>query len=194
VARDRYRRLEEALDARLGHVRVAVEAVYHRHNVAAILRTCDAMGVHHVHLVEGRIPPAKAPARGAERWLELHRHANPAEAVAELRGAGFDLWVADLSDDAVPPEEIPLDRPVCLWVGAELAGVSPVARAAATGVVTVPMRGLAQSLNVGVATAMCLRPLAEAARRREGALLPRAERDAVWAAWLDREEEDRAAP
>jgi tRNA G18 (ribose-2'-O)-methylase SpoU len=133
VARDRYRRLEEALDARLGHVRVAVEAVYHRHNVAAILRTCDAMGVHHVHLVEGRIPPAKAPARGAERWLELHRHANPAEAVAELRGAGFDLWVADLSDDAVPPEEIPLDRPVCLWVGAELAGVSPVARAAATG-------------------------------------------------------------
>ena len=63
------------------------------------------------------------------------------------------------------PEAIPVDRPVCLWFGAELVGVSDAARAAADGVVQLPMMGFAQSLNVSVAAALALRPVADAARR-----------------------------
>lgn len=180
------------LEQRLGHVRCAVEAVYHRHNVSAILRTCDALGIHRVHLVgaPGRAV-ARGAARGAERWLELTTHADPAEAIAAIRAAGCRLLVADLGEPSVAPEEVPLDRPVCLWFGAELVGVSDAARAAADGIVTVPMRGMAQSLNVSVAAALSLRPVAERARALADAGLPRSEIDATLARWLERDQLQR---
>jgi tRNA (guanosine-2'-O-)-methyltransferase len=177
------------LDARLGTVACAIQAVHHRHNVSAILRTCDALGVHRVDLVEGHFRATRGAARGAERWVDLHHHPSPETAVAALVGAGFSLWVADLDDSAKPPEAIPLDTPVCLWFGAELAGVDPVARAAAAGVVSVPMYGMAQSLNVSVAAALVLRAVAERARARgAGALLSPEVREATWARWVARED------
>lgn len=189
---ERIAKMRSVLDQRLAHVRVAVEAVYHRHNVSAILRTCDAFGVHHVHLVEGHFVPAKGAARGADRWLDLHHEPDPGTAVASLRAAGFRIYVADFADDALTPEQVPLDRPACLWMGAELAGVGPVARAAADGVVMIPMRGFAQSLNVSVATAVALRPLAERARALgRHALLTDDERERLWSVWSTREHELR---
>jgi tRNA (guanosine-2'-O-)-methyltransferase len=187
-------RMRQVLERRLGRVRCAVEAVYHRHNVSAILRSCDAFGIHHVHVVGGE-GGATGPARGAERWLAIHPHATAAEALAALREAGCDVWVADLADGpTVVPERVPLDRPVCLWFGAELLGVSAEARAAARGVVTVPMAGMAQSLNVSVAAAVVLRPVADRARALgAGALLPEAERAATLAAWRARDDATVAA-
>ena len=190
ITEDRRQRMEQVLARRLGRVRCAVEAVYHRHNVSAILRTCDAMGLHHVHLVgSSRLKVSRGTARGAERWLHLHHHDDPEEAIAALRAEGVRIYVADLGGQAVPPEQVPVDAPVCLWFGAELVGVSEEARAAADGVVTLPMRGFSQSLNVSVAAAMALRPVAEAARALgSGALLPDDERAAILAGWVAREE------
>jgi tRNA (guanosine-2'-O-)-methyltransferase len=183
--------MREVLGQRLAHVHCAVEAVYHRHNVSAILRTCDALGVHTVHLVGSPgMKVSKGPARGAERWLDVRHHASTADAVDWLRAAGVALWVADLADGAVPPEGVPLARPVCLWFGAELVGVSPEARAAADGVVTIPMRGMAQSLNVSVAAALALRGVTERARGQGPAALLAPERvEATVAAWVRRDED-----
>lgn len=186
---DRIARLDAALADRLGTVRVAVEAVYHRHNTSAILRTCEAMGIHHVHLVDGHFKPSRGAARGTERWLQIHQHPTPEHAIAELKAAGFAIWIADLASPPVPPESVPVDRPVCLWFGAELIGVGPAAKAAADGVVTVPMRGLAQSLNVSVACALTVRPVAEHARVALGekALLSDDERARIRAEWIARD-------
>jgi len=182
-------RLRAVLDRRLGHVRCAVEAVFHRHNVSAILRTADALGIHGVHLVQGHFTPSSGAAKGAERWLELYRHPSAEEAMQSIRDAGYALWVADLASPPVPPEAVPLDRPVCLWFGAELAGVCPAVREAADGVVTIPMHGLAQSLNVSVSAALVLRAVAERARAMGAcALLSDAERERVWARWMAKEE------
>ncbi len=188
---DRRQRLAAALDRRLGHVRCAIEAVYHRHNVSAVLRTCESMGIQHVHLVERHFEASRGPARGAERWLDLHHHARPELAIDELRAAGFAIYIADLADTSYTPETVPLDRPVCLWFGAELAGVGPEVKAIADGVVTVPMHGLAQSLNISVAAALTLRPVAERARAALGpkALLNPEEHTRIWAEWVAREEE-----
>ncbi|MCB9682360.1 MAG: RNA methyltransferase [Alphaproteobacteria bacterium] len=189
----RTQRYLKVLDQRLAWVRCAVEHVHHRHNASAILRSCDAIGVHHVHMVgDAWFQPSRGPARGAWRWLTLHRHTHTREAIDALRADGVQLWVADLSDSPTAPADVPLDRPVCLWFGAEMLGVSDEARAAADGVVTVPMRGFAQSLNVSVAAALALHVVAERARREVGddALLPRPERDALLARWLARDDKD----
>jgi len=182
-------RMKEVLDHRLGNVRCAIETFYNRHNVSAVLRTCDALGIHHVHLAGERFTATNAASRGAERWLSLHRHNTVEEAVQAVRDAGYRLWVADLSDRPVAPEQVPLDEPVCIWLGAELEGVSDVVRAAADGVVTVPMRGFTQSLNVSVAGALTLRPIAERARAMgPQAFLSERERTDTLAEWLAREE------
>lgn len=187
----RRQKIRDVAHQRLGWVSCAIEALYHRHNGSAVLRTCDALGVHRVHLVEGHFRPAKGAARGAERWLDLRWDARPEDTLAALRAEGRSLWIADFSDTAVPPEAIPLDRPVCLWFGAELVGVGAAARAAADGVVTLPMYGMAQSLNVSVAAALALSTVAGRARAALGAraLLPPAERDATLAAWRAREDD-----
>ncbi len=188
-------RMQTALAQRLRWVQCAVEAVYHRHNISAILRTCDALGIHYVHLIEGHFKPSPGAARGTERWLSLKQHSDPVEAIRSFQAQGARVFVADLADDALTPEQIPLDQPVVLWFGAELIGVSPEARAAADGVVSIPMHGFAQSLNVSVAAALTLRPVAEAARRQgENALLTPAEKEAIWATWMSRAENiDRQA-
>lgn len=186
----RRQRIEDALGQRLGWVSCAIEAIYHRHNVSAVLRTADALGIHRVHLVEGKFTPAKGAARGAERWLDLRWDTDPRDTIAAIRAEGRQLWIADLADPPVAPEQIPLDRPVCLWFGAELSGVGPEARAAADGVVTIPMRGFAQSLNISVAAALAMRSVAERARAEHGdrALLPADQRERTLAEWLARDE------
>ncbi|MFK7931560.1 MAG: TrmH family RNA methyltransferase [Myxococcota bacterium] len=194
-AERRLHRLRTALDQRLGHVACAIQAVHHRHNISAILRTCDSLGLHQVHLVEGHFTPTRGATRGAEKWLDLHQHTSTSAAIEALRAQHMRIYVADLTDDSVPPEQVPIDKPVCLWFGAELAGVDPEAAKAADGVVHIPMRGLAQSLNVSVAAALALRTVAERARSELGsqALLTAEHRERVWSMWVQREEALREA-
>ncbi len=186
---DRARRLSDVAAARLGWVECALEHVHHRHNASAMLRTADALGVHRVHMVGDRAFRASVgPARGADRWLDLHAHADTASAIADLHARGVALWVADLDADAVAPEDLPLDQPVCLWFGAEVLGVDPIARAAAAGVVGLRMHGFAQSLNVSVAAGMVLHTVTERARRRGRSVLLSAEEQAhAVAAWTARD-------
>jgi tRNA (guanosine-2'-O-)-methyltransferase len=180
-------RMTEVLQQRLSRVSVAMEALYHRHNLSAILRTCDALGVHTVHQIGGG-RPSLGPARGAARWLDLCLHDDPLSALSQIRAGGARLYVADLAGDAITPEAVPVDRAVCLWFGAELVGVAAEARAAADGVVTVPMRGMVQSLNVSVAAALVIRPVAERARAQgDPALLDPLSRERILAEWLARD-------
>lgn len=185
----RTQRMKDVISQRIRHVCCVIEAVYHRHNISAILRTCDALGIHKVHLITDSFRATKGAARGAERWLDVVRHATPEDAISALRQEGYKIYIADLADISVTPEEVPIDHPVCLWFGAELVGVSAQAQAAADGVMTIPMRGFAQSLNVSVAAALALRPVVERARALgDVALLTPEVREATWDAWMSRAE------
>ena len=82
----RTERFRTVLTQRVPYVHCAIEALHHRHNVSAILRTADSLGLHHVHLVEGRFKPVKGTARGAERWLDLKQHACSEVRASNLSG------------------------------------------------------------------------------------------------------------
>lgn len=189
-ADDRRDRLTHALSQRLADLRIVVEALHHRHNTSAILRTADACGVHDVHLITERFQPSNGTARGTQHWLDLHLHADEAAAFAALRAEGFAVWVADFADDGVAPEDVPIDRPVALWFGAEYAGVHPAARAAADGVMTLPMVGLAQSLNVSAAAAIATYVLSRRVRAKGDAGLAPARQAEILDRWLSREVDD----
>ena len=189
VLERRQERVRTALLQRLGTVIPVLEAVNRRHNASAILRSAECFGCHEVHMITGSFKPSKGATRGSERWLELRRHHALSDCVEELRGRGFKLVVADLSDEALTPEQVPVDGPVAILFGSELEGVSDEARTMADGFVTVPMRGLTESLNVSVAAACILQRVTE--RRREhlggGDLEPR-RAESFYQDWLDRED------
>lgn len=189
-------RIEQSLNARLGSVVAVCEALRRRHNVSAILRSCEAFGIHEVHLITGRadgggFAPSPSAARGAERWVERRVFPDVAASAAELRARGFRLLIADWQEDAYTPETVPVDQPVAVLFGSELRGVSADARAVADGVVAVPMRGLTTSLNVSVSAALILRGVAERRRAYAGADLDTERQAAFFASWLAAEEAER---
>ena len=188
----RKKRYVDVLSQRLSVVHCAIEALFQRHNAAAILRSCDAMGVHNVHLA-GTNPKRATPgaARGTQQWLNMTQYPSIESAIENIHKQDLDLWVADLSPNGLPPEEVPLDRPICIWLGAELEGVHPEAKAAANGVITIPMRGFTESLNVSVAAALTLRTIAERARKHWGSdgLLPTDTQARILSDWLQRDDD-----
>jgi tRNA (guanosine-2'-O-)-methyltransferase len=190
MADTRRARVESALENRLGSVVAVMEAIHRRHNASAIIRSCEAFGVHEVHMVIGRFRPSKGASRGAERWLDVRRHIDIESCVAELKARGFRIYVADLAPDAYTPDTVPVNGPVAIVFGAELVGISDEARALADGAIQVPMRGLTESLNVSAAAACALFRVSE--RRREfvgGGDLDPTIRAEFLQSWLAREDE-----
>lgn len=127
-------------------------------------------------------------ASGAEKWLPVRRHETVAEAYAALRHSGHQVLVAHFTDGAYDYREIDYTQATALVVGAELEGLSGEAIEQADAAVTVPMRGMTQSLNVSVATALILY---EAMRQRErvgyydGTRMKREDHNAWLASWAE---------
>jgi tRNA (guanosine-2'-O-)-methyltransferase len=168
ITDERLARIEAVIAQRTRSVIPVLEAVDDPRNVAAILRSADALGVQEVHLIEGEQPflASRRITQGAERWLDLRRHATPEAAVASLRGAGFRVYVATMQGDAAPADLRGVPR-VALVFGNEQSGVTQRLHALCDGRCTIPMRGFAQSLNVSVAAALALYELT---RERAGDL------------------------
>jgi tRNA (guanosine-2'-O-)-methyltransferase len=193
IAPRRVARMVEVLDRRLGSVVLVAEAVRRRHNVSAIIRTADALGLHEVHLITGSFRPSPGAARGSERWIRIHRHATTAACLEQLQARGFRVYAADLHPQALSPEQVPVDGPVALLFGAELSGVSEDARALVDGYVILPMFGFVESLNVSVAAALITRAVADRRRAVVGTDLSEAAKGEALATWLGRESTYKAA-
>ncbi|QOC22423.1 tRNA (guanosine(18)-2'-O)-methyltransferase TrmH [Wenzhouxiangella sp. AB-CW3] len=165
---ERQHRIREVAARRQPDLTVFMERVHKPHNVAAILRTCDAVGVMQAHAVPptGGIPPLNHTAQGAQRWVELKRHREAVSGLRELRSAGMALYAAHFSEGAVDFRQPDYTRPTAIVVGTERFGVSSEALAECDGEIVIPMLGMTQSLNVSVATALILY---EAQRQRQAA-------------------------
>lgn len=191
VTPERAAKVRRALDGRVGSVVAVVEAVRRRHNASALIRSCEAFGVHEVHLITSFFRPSVGAARGAERWVRTRTFPEVSSSIDELHQRGFRVYVADLATDAFTPETLPVDQPVAVLFGSEVRGVSAEARALADGAVMIPMRGLTESLNVSVSGAILLRAVADRRRAIVGNDLEEGEKARFTADWLWREEEGR---
>lgn len=188
----RRERLSTVLEQRTGYVRVVIEDIFQPHNASAVLRSCEAFGLQHVHIIENRFKfsPNRDVTLGAQKWLTLHRHRrkgvdNTAACLEELRAEGFRLVAALPRPDAVPLEELPIDRPIALLFGTEKEGLSPAAQAAADLSMTIPMHGFVESFNISVSAAITLAHLLRRIRaERDDWKLPAAEAAVLRALWI----------
>lgn len=164
----RFAKLKAVLDRRQPDLTVLAEDVHKSHNISAVLRSCDAVGVAEIHAVSprGEFARHRMICGGTHKWVRARLHADVGAAIATLHNQRFHVVAAHLSDSAVDYRQWDYTRPTALLIGSELLGVSPRAAALADQCIFVPMRGLVESLNVSVAAAVILY---EAARQREAA-------------------------
>jgi tRNA (guanosine-2'-O-)-methyltransferase len=159
---ERARKYRQVLARRTGRLTVVVEDCYDPHNATAIIRTCDAFGVHRVVVTTGRNAFKVNPkiSQGSHFYADLSVFPGIEEAYAALRARGVAIYVSDLAAQAViGPERLRAqlaERPLALVFGNEGSGVSERASALADGHFLIPMVGFPQSLNLSVSVATSL--------------------------------------
>jgi tRNA G18 (ribose-2'-O)-methylase SpoU len=124
-------------------------------NVGSIFRSADACGVQELVLagISGCPPRPEITktALGAEQAVAWRYHADAADALARLRGEGYEPVALETSKRAVPLEGMRWPKRLCLVVGNEVAGVSAPVLESCERQVYIPMCGVKNSLNVAVA-------------------------------------------
>ncbi|MED5239611.1 MAG: tRNA (guanosine(18)-2'-O)-methyltransferase TrmH [Pseudomonadota bacterium] len=165
---ERYRRICETLDRRQPDLTVIMDGVHKPHNIAAIVRTCDAVGILDVHAIlpNNRARMAAGTAMGSQRWVKVHKHEDSTPVIRELQGQGVQVLAAHLSDTAIPYRDVDYSKPTALLLGTEKFGVSDEAAAAVDQHVIIPMMGMVESFNVSVAAAIILSEACEQRRSK----------------------------
>jgi tRNA (guanosine-2'-O-)-methyltransferase len=155
---ERQARVRAVLDKRQPDLTVLLEQVHKPHNLSAILRSCDAVGVLEAHIValEGRPPTFNDTSAGSDKWIALHQHANIEAAFKHLKNQGMQIAAAHLSSTAIDYRELDYTKPTVVLLGAEKWGVSSQAADMVDQHIIIPMHGMVQSLNVSVAAAVIL--------------------------------------
>ena len=173
----RLQRMREVAAARQGGLVLVMEEIERDNNIAAMLRSCDAFGVGEAILIRSDgAPPLdaetlRAASASADLWVHLERVGDTATALERLAARGFVSVGTALRDARGAPcaalAATPLLQPrLAIWVGNEARGLSAAALGALELLVTIPMAGMVESLNVSCCAAVMV---AEAVRQRAAA-------------------------
>lgn len=155
---ERFEKINRVLSQRQMDLTVLMDRVKTPHNLAAIARTCDAVGIHEAHAVTDlhTIDLKQRAASGSRKWVHIKTHETVDKAFDCLRNKNMQVLCAHFDENAVDFRSVDYTRPTAIVLGAELEGVSDDMVSRSDGCIIVPMLGMIQSLNVSVATALIL--------------------------------------
>ena len=157
----RNNKIVSVLKARQRSLSVVLENIHDPHNVSAIFRTCDAVGIPTVSLIyylESFPKVGKKSSASALKWVEREKFKTVKECYEKLRKQNFRILASSISDskDSLDIYKLDLTKKTALVFGNEHRGVSEEAKELADDIFQIPMYGMVQSLNVSVAAAVCL--------------------------------------
>ncbi|MCR4417296.1 MAG: RNA methyltransferase [Ignavibacteria bacterium] len=167
---ERIKKITDVLNQKQPHLTVVLENIHDPHNVSAILRTCDAVGVLEVHLLytTEQFPEiSKASSVSANKWMKLKKHSSYEEFYQKMKSEGFLIAASHLDKYSYLYDELDYTKPIALIFGNEHRGVSDELLKYCDLTFKIPMHGMIQSLNVSVAAAVTLY-WAESVLRRSG--------------------------
>ncbi len=192
---ERKQRIEEILSRKQPTLEVMLDNVSSSQNISAIIRSCDGVGVLNFYYsnhedLDLRIH--KTITQGTHRWMNRERVAfnNRVEFLKAKQKEGFQVVATHLTEKSISFSKVDYTKPTIIIMGNEKDGVSQEVVSIADSVVIIPMRGMAQSLNVSVATALILY---ESGRQREEAglydtpQLTHKKREEIMSDWIYRD-------
>ena len=163
----RLQKITKIVNSRQFTLRVVLENIHDPHNVSAIFRTCDAVGIPKVSLIYylEKFPKiGKKSSASAFKWVEKEKFSSVSECFESLKKDGFTIYTSTISDDATDLYKLDFKKKTAIVLGNEHRGVSNEAAKLADKKFKIPMFGMVQSLNVSVAAAIVLY---EALRQRK---------------------------
>jgi len=157
---ERREKLLTVLNKRQNDLTVVLENVFDPHNISAVMRSCDAVGIQEVYVLNTRIARHKKwgarSSSSAAKWLTIYQFDNAAECFNELRKKYSRILTTHLATDATDLYSLDLTQSVALIFGNEHSGVSDEIIAMADGNFIIPQSGIIRSLNISVACAVTL--------------------------------------
>ncbi len=156
----RFNRLTSVLNHRQPDITVVLENVFDPHNVSAVMRTCDAVGIQDVYILNDRIPPHKKwgykSSSTATEWLSVHQFTNADECFNEITKKYEKIYTSHLGESSADLYSMDLTESIALVFGNETFGVSDAIRKYADGDFIIPQVGIIKSLNISVACAVTM--------------------------------------
>lgn len=165
---ERKARMDAVLHYRQPDLVVVLENVEDPHNIGAVMRSADSVGVQDIYVINTIIDPneyrGKRSAASAEKWLDIHHFDTVANCMTELKNKGFQIWATHLGVAAAEIYSVDFTQPIALVFGSERQGVSDELLGYCDGNFIIPQVGMIKSLNISVA---CAISLYEAFRQRQ---------------------------
>ena len=161
LSKARLKKFTQVAKNRQSGLALVLEDIHDPHNAAAILRTCDGLGIQDVYVIFEQETfynirkIGKVSSSSANKWLTFHIYRSTKECFRELKKRGYKTALTILDKDAEDLFKAKLtDKKLALVVGNEHQGVSPTAIKLADRKLYLPMQGFVQSFNVSVTAAL----------------------------------------
>jgi len=123
----RKEKIDRVVSLRTRTFTVVLDRLEDSFNMAAVMRTCEGLGVQEVHVVENPdapfVPNSKV-AQGCDKWLDVKLYKSFAECREHLKSRGFALYASAIREDATSLYKMRFDSKVALIFGNERFGCS----------------------------------------------------------------------
>ncbi|UII30757.1 RNA methyltransferase [Fulvivirga ulvae] len=165
--------IDEVLSRRTRHLTFVLEDIYQSQNASAVVRTCDCFGIQDLHVIENKHPFELNPrvVHGASKWVNVYNYRdtenNAAACFDSLREKGYKILATSPEKACLSVHDVDMTSPVALVFGTEITGISSFTKDQADELVTIPMYGFSESLNLSVSAAICANILIEKLFRSE---------------------------
>lgn len=157
---ERIEKIESLLDKRQNDLTVVLENVYDPHNISAVMRSCDAVGMMEMYIIKSILPTRKRwndrSSASANKWMMIHYFEDAKSCFEALRKKYKNIYCTHLNEEAKDLYTLDLTESTALVFGNERDGVSDEALSYCNGNFIIPQMGIIQSLNISVACAVSL--------------------------------------
>jgi tRNA (guanosine-2'-O-)-methyltransferase len=157
---DRLAKLRRLLEQRQPDMTIILENVWDPHNLSAVLRTADAVGMMEVYALytepfpRSRLRLGKKSSAGTRKWVDVKMFENAEDCFSEVRKRYQSIYGLALHENSEAIYQADFTKSFALVFGNEQNGLSPEVKKACDALLHIPMVGMAESLNISVACAV----------------------------------------
>lgn len=160
MTKERLARIESVLSQRQNDITVVLENVFDPHNISAIMRSCDAIGIGEIFVLNTKLPRHEKwgfkSSRSAIKWIRAHQFTDLPACVDAVRTNYHQLLGTQVSTGNLSLYDRDLTGSIALVFGNEQNGISDELAGRCDGSFTIPQVGMLASLNISVACAVTL--------------------------------------
>jgi tRNA (guanosine-2'-O-)-methyltransferase len=157
---ERQEKIKSVLARRQPDLTIILENVFDPHNISAIMRTCDAVGIQELYVLNTKLPRHEKwgfkSSRSAMKWVTAHVYVSVTECIASVRKNYKTVLTTRLHHEGKSLYEVDLTDSIALVFGNEQNGISDELNELADGSIIIPQAGMLHSLNISVACAVVL--------------------------------------